>query len=1075
MRSVTTDLSAARDFLDALPRDRPVWVVAETLAVARTSLRADALRRGPRSFAEAFTLDGLAGALARPAMEREGAVALPPLGLPALVAELALAKDTSQLGRYAASRQSPGLVRALSRALAELLDADLSPAHVGPHDPLLATLHGELRALLRSRRLVDRAGRYERALARLAGGEPIPAVVLLCPRVRTALEAQLVHAVCRASEATLAVIPAWDLRARAALGDDVELRAAPASAFDEIAGQLFGPAVTAHPSGIRRFSARSEMEECAELVSRVLRLLAEGDEPSIAIVLPDPAAYRAPLGEALTRAGLSAVAFAGARRPDPAGRALLSLIDCALEGLSARAFAEYLSFAVLPAAEGGVPPPAWPDGERVGADDDAEEEEPAEGEAGPVRAGTLQTPARFERILVDAAVTQGGSARWRARLAGLRERVDRAAQEADDRVAVEALERQRSELLAFEAFALPLVEELEALPGQHGARAPLVAHLERLSALATRALRRPRRVLSVLADLRRRAEDAELTLGELRSLLDQPLRDVVVARDPSAAGLEVLGLDEVRGRSFDHVLVPGLAERVFPRPVREDPILGDALRETLAAVLAQGEPGPAPRLATREDRVEEERDVLRAIVSATRRTLTVSHARVDERGRRRLPSLYLLELARAAEGRLPPLDDVAPLADRTALFTPKRPEHAIDPIEHGLATLSELYLHPDRSKGRARHLFEAHPGLERAVRQRWARDQRDREYSADGLVVTDAAGKALLARHRFSERAYSATALESFAECPYRFYLKAILRLGPVERPEPLIELDPLLFGSLTHTLQFRTLTRLRREGVSWEAGSSARALAVLEEERAALERELVEDHVLAVPGALDDDLARLGRDARRWLADLLSSGWTPLATELAFGLSGPAADVERDDASQDEPVQLAVGIRLRGSIDLVEGKPGALRATDHKTGRPKVEDGARIAGGRSLQPALYAQALEAMLAAGPLRERAQAVLGVGSHAVTAGRLSYCTQKGGFTAVDVPHDAEAAAALTVLKAAIEGELDRGRLLRRPLIERGEGRPSCTYCDYLVVCGPDEASRAAKKKAPEGLVRLRSTR
>jgi RecB family exonuclease len=202
-----------------------------------------------------------------------------------------------------------------------------------------------------------------------------------------------------------------------------------------------------------------------------------------------------------------------------------------------------------------------------------------------------------------------------------------------------------------------------------------------------------------------------------------------------------------------------------------------------------------------------------------------------------------------------------------------------------------------------------------------------------------------------------------------------------------------------------------------------------------------------------------------------------PLFTELAFGLSGPAAEIERDDASLDAPVSLASGIRLRGSIDLVEGKSGALRATDHKTGRPKVPSGARIAGGRSLQPALYAQALEAMLAAGQLHERVQATLGEGPHPVTSGRLSYCTQKGGFTAVDVPHDAEAAAGLAMLKGAIEEGLERGRLLRRPLAERSDGRIqlACTYCDYLVVCGPDEGARAARKKVPDALVRLRAAR
>ena len=38
----------------------------------------------------------------------------------------------------------------------------------------------------------------------------------------------------------------------------------------------------------------------------------------------------------------------GTSRPDPAGRAFLALLDCAVEGLSARRFAEYLSLGQVP-------------------------------------------------------------------------------------------------------------------------------------------------------------------------------------------------------------------------------------------------------------------------------------------------------------------------------------------------------------------------------------------------------------------------------------------------------------------------------------------------------------------------------------------------------------------------------------------------------------------------------------------------------------------------------------------------------------------------------------------------------
>ena len=47
------------------------------------------------------------------------------------------------------------------------------------------------------------------------------------------------------------------------------------------------------------------------------------------------------------------------------------------------------------------------------------------------------------------------------------------------------------------------------------------------------------------------------------------------------AGVQVLGVIDARGRTFDHLFVLGLNRGVFPRTVREDPVLSDALRRLL--------------------------------------------------------------------------------------------------------------------------------------------------------------------------------------------------------------------------------------------------------------------------------------------------------------------------------------------------------------------------------------------------------------------------------------------------------------------------------------------------------------
>ena len=61
----------------------------------------------------------------------------------------------------------------------------------------------------------------------------------------------------------------------------------------------------------------------------------------MAVLMRRGSAYRAQLEEALLRAGIPAFFAEGAERPDVAGRALLALLRCKHEGLSARAFCEY--------------------------------------------------------------------------------------------------------------------------------------------------------------------------------------------------------------------------------------------------------------------------------------------------------------------------------------------------------------------------------------------------------------------------------------------------------------------------------------------------------------------------------------------------------------------------------------------------------------------------------------------------------------------------------------------------------------------------------------------------------------
>src|SRR5206468_1512922 len=115
-------------------------------------------------------------------------------------------------------------------------------------------------------------------------------------------------------------------------------------------------------SSVDFLSATDENRECVEIARCILSLARSGvpfDE--MAIVLRNPGSYQPLVEDALRRAGIPGFFTLGSRRPNPAGRALLALLACASEGLSASRFSEYLSLGQAPNVDGsGKPAPPKP-------------------------------------------------------------------------------------------------------------------------------------------------------------------------------------------------------------------------------------------------------------------------------------------------------------------------------------------------------------------------------------------------------------------------------------------------------------------------------------------------------------------------------------------------------------------------------------------------------------------------------------------------------------------------------------------------------------------------------------------
>ncbi|HZR07796.1 MAG TPA: PD-(D/E)XK nuclease family protein [Myxococcales bacterium] len=1032
-------LEAAQEWLRGRAPGSRALVVGATQDAASELVRAAALASGAAFGWQRFTLGRLAAVVAADALAARGLSPLSALGVEAVCARV-VHQLKGNLGRFQPVADQPGLPRALLRTIQESRLAGARPG--GDLGRILDAYEAELRRA----GLADRAEVFRLALEADSALLSLPALLLDVP-LQAPVEERFVA---RLSGPVLAVAPQADAgRIARALGvSPSRVEEVADTSLARVQQRLFVEG-TAPPTPLGEdvllFSAPGESRECVE-IARLICREAERGVPfdRMAVVLRSPAQYRPLLEEAFARAAIPAHFAAGTLKPDPAGRAFLALLACAAEGLSARRFAEYLSLGEVPEAVSGAPPPAPASGDRwVPPDEEltarpgqepaaAQDPAPPADVEAPVVAGNLRAPRHWEQFLMEAAVI-GGRDRWERRLNGLegKMRADLLAF-AEDEARSQRIRRQIEELAALRDFALPLLDALASLP----ATGTWEAWLDPLTALATRALREPARVLSLLAGMAPMGPVGPVSLAEVRLVLGRRLTELPApSPGPRQGKVYVTPVARVRGLAFDTVFVPGLAEKLFPNKVIEDPLLRDLQRAEF------------PDLETSPDRIAAERLALLLSAGASRKKLVLSWPRIDlSQGRARVPSFYGLEVLRAAEGTLPGFAALSRRAEQAAQAragwpAPPEAKDAIDEAEHDLSLLARALRDPAGNRGTAAWLLAANPYLGRAVRMR-ARRWRKRWTSSDGVVEPGATALAALQAHHPAARPYSPTALQNYAACPYKFVLQAIHRLAPREVPEAIDEIDPLSRGSLIHEAQYELLREL----------SEADELPMKDLDAAWRRLEAVVDRVArrwedelapAIDRVWNDCIAGVKIDLREWLRRVRDdSGWMPWRFELSFGLPELS---QRDPHSSKEPVALDEGIRLRGSIDLVEKAPGgALRATDHKTGKAWAKPATVIGGGGTLQPALYALALEKLFP--------------GSR-VEGGRLYYCTHAGDYTSVPVALDAQARGSVQELARTLGDAVARGFLPAAPRDER-----ECGRCDYLEVCGPSEWVRTQRKPA-----------
>lgn len=507
-------------------------------------------------------------------------------------------------------------------------------------------------------------------------------------------------------------------------------------------------------------------------------------------------------------------------------------------------------------------------------------------------------------------------------------------------------------------------------------------------------------------------------------------------REPAAArpGVWVGTVAELYGVDFDVVCVVGLQEGEWPASVSEDPILSDSERRVLCEALAE-----PTALALGAARAERDRRRFHSAVHSARRVVHLSFARLDpSTAATRLPSMLLMELAEQLEGR-----ELDFASFETLEWIERVPLRRREPPRFGpllsLCEFDALTLDSLTARAGRRYVRRLGAAPARSLALDTLRNARARFTAYDGWLRAQDGRHSL--SQAFTGRVYSASQLATYATCPFRFFMRHVLRVEPLDRDEHR-ELNALEVGRLVHrTLElfYRDLARDGRPRLEASRFQDLREslLRALDSTCAEVERQGRQGARLLWDirrRHLRDDLVRfLRHEVRRSQA---AGTWIPTHFEFKFG-PGCQSRLEIEPRNR-------AALVFRGSIDRIDrhSQHDGLRVIDYKSGRQAFMGH----NPQAVQLVLYLWAACAGNAARLARSDA--------------RFVYVTRRGGFEVQSIQGVCVQARAadLEQLAGAVADGVESGRFFPQP----GPNAMHCTVCDYRTVCDVRIAHQTAFK-------------
>ena len=378
---------------------------------------------------------------------------------------------------------------------------------------------------------------------------------------------------------------------------------------------------------------------------------------------------------------------------------------------------------------------------------------------------------------------------------------------------------------------------------------------------------------------------------------------------------------EARGTRYEAVVLMGMAEGLFPIVENPDPFLDEDLREYF---------GLEPRVGRQQAST-----FYQAFTRADKHLL-LTRPYLTEEGENWEPSIYWESTRKLfTENAVTKVNPSKP-----------RPQsEAASPQELLFWAVQQQKLQYSQDS----ELANRWQGIQKAHRILDAR----RAKLAQGIFEGNLSTLSDQFTSRFSsDYTWSASRLETYKACPFRFFVDATLKLEPKETPE--LGLDVAQRGSIYHRILELVYRRAVEQGVS--------PMEILDEVAAEVfaKAPMVDEFR---PSALwEVEKAELLEKLRITLEALeLERGhWKPFGFEQKFGIgSAPPLVLEVDGNI----------VQIRGLIDRLDISPyDQLRVIDYKSSSMHFSKTDLLNGSR-LQLPIYAQAAQDALGLGEIRE----------------------------------------------------------------------------------------------------------